>query len=90
MFISCALICPNNTHDPIPLPDGVSVLIGRSKETRIIDVTCSRNQCKKLVETFMVNGVDYFVDLLTKMTVQVKSCKLNHILCTVQKATYRD
>lgn len=44
MFISCALICPNNTHDPIPLPDGVSVLIGRSKETRIIDLACSRNQ----------------------------------------------
>ncbi|XP_076112376.1 bifunctional polynucleotide phosphatase/kinase-like [Mytilus galloprovincialis] len=44
MFISCNLICPNNTHDPIPLPDGEPVVIGRSKDTRIIDLSCSRHQ----------------------------------------------
>ncbi|XP_060076989.1 bifunctional polynucleotide phosphatase/kinase-like [Ylistrum balloti] len=40
----CNLVCPNNTHDPIPLPDGQTVQIGRSPLTRIMDPRCSRNQ----------------------------------------------
>ncbi|KAK3086793.1 hypothetical protein FSP39_023573 [Pinctada imbricata] len=44
MITACRLVCPNNTHDPIPLPDGAPVMIGRSIETRCIDPRCSRNQ----------------------------------------------
>ncbi|XP_069114593.1 bifunctional polynucleotide phosphatase/kinase-like [Argopecten irradians] len=40
----CNLVCPNNTHDPIPLPHGETVAIGRSPLTRIMDPRCSRNQ----------------------------------------------
>ncbi|XP_033754080.1 LOW QUALITY PROTEIN: bifunctional polynucleotide phosphatase/kinase-like [Pecten maximus] len=40
----CNLVCPNNTHDPIPLPHGEAVAIGRSPLTRIMDPRCSRNQ----------------------------------------------
>lgn len=43
---SCRLVCPNNTHDPIPLPDGEPVHLGRSEATRCIDPRCSRKQCK--------------------------------------------
>ncbi|KAL3859647.1 hypothetical protein ACJMK2_009861 [Sinanodonta woodiana] len=39
-----SLVCPENTHDPIPLPHGVPVIIGRSPLTRIIDKRCSRQQ----------------------------------------------
>lgn len=41
---SCRLVCPNNTHDPIPLPDGEPVHLGRSEATRCIDPRCSRKQ----------------------------------------------
>ncbi|KAK3610289.1 hypothetical protein CHS0354_029752 [Potamilus streckersoni] len=39
-----SLISPENTHDPIPLPHGIPVIIGRSPLTRIIDKRCSRQQ----------------------------------------------
>ncbi|XP_062616591.1 bifunctional polynucleotide phosphatase/kinase-like [Saccostrea cucullata] len=44
MIKSCHLVCPNNTHDPIPLPDREAVHVGRSEATRCIDPRCSRKQ----------------------------------------------
>lgn len=47
---SCRLVCPNNTHDPIPLPDGEPVHLGRSEATRCIDPRCSRKQLEVTVD----------------------------------------
>ncbi|XP_061197513.1 bifunctional polynucleotide phosphatase/kinase-like [Saccostrea echinata] len=44
MIKSCHLVCPNSTHDPIPLPDREAVHVGRSEATRCIDPRCSRKQ----------------------------------------------
>ncbi|KAK6185161.1 hypothetical protein SNE40_007454 [Patella caerulea] len=41
---SCELICLKNSHDPIELPDGEAVMIGRSPATKIKDARCSRHQ----------------------------------------------
>ncbi|OWF41319.1 bifunctional polynucleotide phosphatase/kinase-like [Mizuhopecten yessoensis] len=48
--LSCNLVCPNNTHDPIPLPHGQSVQIGRSPQTRIMDPRSSRNQVEVIAD----------------------------------------
>ena len=41
---NCMLVCLQKKHEDIPLPDGVSVMIGRSIETKITDPRCSRHQ----------------------------------------------
>ncbi|XP_063245119.1 uncharacterized protein F21D5.5 isoform X2 [Bacillus rossius redtenbacheri] len=40
----CLLLCINSTHDPIILPHGKEVIIGRSVETKISDKRCSKQQ----------------------------------------------
>ncbi|XP_039262628.2 bifunctional polynucleotide phosphatase/kinase-like [Styela clava] len=38
------LRCCNDRHEPIPLPNGVPVILGRSPQTKIIEKICSRKQ----------------------------------------------
>lgn len=40
----CTLVSLDGRHDPIDLPDGEPVIIGRSPETRIADKKVSRQQ----------------------------------------------
>lgn len=40
----CFLECLQRSHDPIPLPDGIPVKLGRSPLTKITDPRCSRSQ----------------------------------------------
>ncbi|GFR81523.1 bifunctional polynucleotide phosphatase/kinase, partial [Elysia marginata] len=42
--VSCQLICLQNSHEPIALPDGETITIGRTPQTKITDARCSRNQ----------------------------------------------
>lgn len=43
-FELCELVCLKGTHRPIPLPHRETVVIGRTKETRISNPRCSREQ----------------------------------------------
>jgi len=47
---NCMLVCLQKKHEDIPLPDGVSVMIGRSIETKITDPRCSRHQVELTAE----------------------------------------
>ncbi|GAB1597666.1 uncharacterized protein F21D5.5-like [Argonauta hians] len=43
-FETCELVCLKGTHRPIPLPHRETVIIGRTKQTRISNPRCSREQ----------------------------------------------
>lgn len=41
---TCQLVCLQKSHDAISLPDGETVVVGRSPNTKITDPRCSRSQ----------------------------------------------
>jgi len=48
MIRKCILRCKNATHNPIALPHNKNVIIGRSRDTKIKDKRCSKNQIELL------------------------------------------
>ncbi|XP_064610929.1 bifunctional polynucleotide phosphatase/kinase-like isoform X2 [Liolophura sinensis] len=48
--MKCFLLCKDNSHDPIPLPDGCPVYIGRNPLTKIVDKRCSRQQLEFIAD----------------------------------------
>uniref|UniRef100_A0A8D0GSH7 Polynucleotide kinase 3'-phosphatase n=1 Tax=Sphenodon punctatus TaxID=8508 RepID=A0A8D0GSH7_SPHPU len=46
--MQCHLVSRDGRHDPVPLPDGVTVVLGRSPDTRVADKKCSRKQVELL------------------------------------------
>uniref|UniRef100_A0A8C4SD49 Bifunctional polynucleotide phosphatase/kinase n=2 Tax=Erpetoichthys calabaricus TaxID=27687 RepID=A0A8C4SD49_ERPCA len=45
-LMQCTLIRSDGQGQPVPLPDGKSVILGRGPETRVADKKCSRTQVK--------------------------------------------
>ena len=46
MSKKCQLISVDELHDPITLEENNPLIIGRSRETKIKDLRCSKKQCK--------------------------------------------
>lgn len=42
--MACHLVSQDGKHDPVPLPNGIAVVLGRGPETRVADKKCSRKQ----------------------------------------------
>ncbi|KAM9112958.1 bifunctional polynucleotide phosphatase/kinase [Pangshura tecta] len=48
--MQCSLVSGDGRHEPVALPDGVPVVLGRGPRTRVVDKRCSRTQVELLAD----------------------------------------